>query len=71
MRTKEQGLLTTADAMAIVVDHQVPLEKMAHGGDLLAVGSCQGCKTLDEALAEWIAAHAASPEELAEMERTT
>lgn len=71
MRTKEQGLLTTADVMSITFKHQIPLRRMAHGGDELASSNCPHCATLGEALGNWIAGHAASLEELEELERST
>jgi copper oxidase (laccase) domain-containing protein len=69
MRTKEQGLLTTADCMAILMIHEMPMIASAHGGDVSAARDCRACKQLQAQLAEWIGAHAAGPEELEELER--
>ena len=68
MRTKEQGLLTTADAFQ-VTGILMELYQRAHGGDLLASAACPGCEALPEAMGTWIGHHAASEEELDELER--
>jgi|CXWL01.1.fsa_nt_gi hypothetical protein len=67
MRTPEQGLLTTADAASLVWKMDEFYEQ-AHGGRVELGRRCSGCKALWDALCEWIAAHAASEEELAELE---
>ena len=67
MRTKEQGLLTTADAMGLVsVADQFYAQ--AHGGEAARGYDCDGCHALWLAFGAWIAAHAASEDELAELE---
>ncbi|HEX9565590.1 MAG TPA: hypothetical protein VF981_16545 [Gemmatimonadaceae bacterium] len=67
MRTKEQGLLTTADAMQIAT-LEIQLRGNAHGGDFLASRECVACRGLSAALGEWLGAHVAGEEELDELE---
>lgn len=67
MRTPTQGLLTTADA-AEMVWRADDFYAQAHGGDAALGRSCAGCQALWSALCAWVAHHAATPEELAELE---
>lgn len=67
LRTKERGLLTTADAFQltfIIMD----LRRSAHGGSLEASISCVPCLRMERLLGRWLAAHAASEKELDELE---
>lgn len=67
MRTKEDGLLTTAD-VALVVHVEMRLRAAAHGGDSLASGQCRACKAMEMVLGWWLGAHTADAEELDRLE---
>lgn len=67
MRTKEQGLLTSADAWELA-GLQIRLQESAHGGDILCAADCRACKRLVRVMNLWLAAHVASEEEMAELE---
>ena len=67
LRTKERGLLTTADAFT-VANLEIELRRQAHGGSLLAAGECAACARLGKTLGRWIADHAASEKELDQLE---
>ena len=68
MRTPAEGLLTTADAMALT-STSIALAKSAHADDFALAMACAHCRKVMEALADWLAAHAAGPEDYEEMER--
>ena len=68
MRTMEQGLLTTADCGAIVFQHEIPLIVRAHGGEREYADRCAACTALRQAINAWIIEHAATEEELTELE---
>jgi hypothetical protein len=66
IRTKERGLLTTADAFHLTFTI-IDLQKAAHGDDLLASKGCLACARMERALGRWLGAHAASEKELDEL----
>jgi hypothetical protein len=68
MRTKERGLLTTADAFTIA-GLETDLRQRAHGGSVLSSFGCPACTRLGKELGRWIAAHAASEKQLDELEK--
>ena len=61
------GLLTTADAMTLI-GKMDEFYAQAHGGRVELGFHCAGCAPLWTALCEWVAAHAAGPDELEELE---
>jgi len=67
LRTKERGLLTTADAFHLAFTI-MDLQKSAHGGSLECSIGCVPCLRMERALGRWLAAHAASEKELDELE---
>jgi len=66
LRTKERGLLTTADALRLAFTI-IELRKSAHGGDVLASKGCRACDRMEQALGRWLNAHGASEQELDEL----
>lgn len=67
----QQGLLTAADCAPIVFQHEIPLIERAHGGEREFADACAACTALRGAINAWIIAHAASEEELAELDGRT
>lgn len=67
MRTAAEGLLTTADAWDVMVKAE-GFYAQAHGDDGVIGRDCPVCQALWAAMCAWLAAHAAGPDDLTEME---